>query len=361
MTCKILLSWIGRTDIKASEQSSDVGLGPIAQAITQLKFDHIVLFSNYPKSESELFIAWLQTITTSSIKHISVKLSSPTHFGEIYTSVTQCIDNLPDNKNTELTFHLSPGTPAMAAVWIILAKTRYVAELIESSKEQGVKTVQVPFDLSAEYIPDLYKRSDEKIKRLGTGHIETTPAFESIVHNSDIMKRVIAKAQKVAPRSVPVLIEGDSGTGKELLARAIHNASLRRDRPFVAVNCGAISTELIESEFFGHEKSAFTGAINTRKGYFEAAHEGTLFLDEIGELPLALQVKFLRVLQEGEVTKVGASQSIKVDVRIIAATHRNLIEDIESGLFREDLLAHKANCVTPHKILKNSICMILML
>lgn len=337
MQQKILLSWIGRTDIKASEQTADVGMGPIAQAVTQRTFDQIILFSNYSKQESGAFIDWLKTLTVTPIQHLSIKLSSPTHFGEIYQAVTAAIDAIPNYKEAELVFHLSPGTPAMAAVWIILAKTRYAAELIESSREQGVKTANVPFDLSAEYIPDLYKRSDERIKKLGVGQLETSPAFESIVHQSAVMKRVIAKAHKVAPRSVPVLIEGESGTGKELLARAIHNASPRRDAAFIAVNCGAISPELMESEFFGHEKGAFTGAINKRIGHFEAADGGTLFLDEIGELPLALQVKLLRVLQEGEVTKVGASQPNKINVRIIAATHRNLIDDIASGQFREDL------------------------
>jgi transcriptional regulator with PAS, ATPase and Fis domain len=334
---RVLLSWIGRTDIKASEGISEAGLGPIAQVVTEKSFDHIYLFSNYPSHESKSFISWLSKLTTTQVSHQPVTLSSPTHFGEIYQAVTSCIDNIADYNNAKLTFHLSPGTPAMAAVWIILAKTRYPAELIESSKEQGVKTVHFPFDLSAEYIPYLYKRSDEDFKRLGAGQVETLPAFESIIHQSSVMNRVIAKAQKVAPRSVPVLIEGDSGTGKELLARAIHHASLRRNKPFIAVNCGAISSELMESEFFGHEKGSFTGANAKRAGHFESAQGGTLFLDEIGELPLALQVKLLRVLQEGEVTRVGASQTIKLDVRIIAATHRNLMEDVSNGLFREDL------------------------
>lgn len=337
MPNRFLLSWIGRTDIRASECATDVGLGPIGQAVTQRQFDQIILLSNYSKQESESFVAWLTARTETPVEYLFVNLSSPTHFGEIYKAVTSCIDQIPHYKDAELTFHLSPGTPAMAAVWIILAKTRYAAELIESSKEQGVKTAYVPFDLSAEYIPDLYKRSDESITRLGSGQVETSPAFEAIVHQSAVMKRVIAKAQKVAPRSVAVLIEGESGTGKELLAKAIHNASPRRDKPFIAVNCGAISPELMESEFFGHEKGAFTGANIKRIGHFESAQGGTLFLDEIGELPLTLQVKLLRVLQEGEIVRVGSSEPVKVDVRVITATHRNLIEDIGAGLFREDL------------------------
>jgi len=138
---------------------------------------------------------------------------------------------------------------------------------------------------------------------------------------------------------------GQSGTGKELLARAIHQASPRRARPFVTVNCGAIAPDLIESELFGHEKGAFTGAVGQRVGYFESAHSGTLFLDELGELPKPAQVKRLRALQEGEVTRVGATAPTPVDVRILAATNRTLVEDVAAGRFREDLFYRLAVAV----------------
>lgn len=151
------------------------------------------------------------------------------------------------------------------------------------------------------------------------------------------MQRLVAKAQKAARRSVPILIEGESGTGKELLARAIHAESARSLAPLCVVNCGAIPVDLVESELFGHERGAFTGAAQQRIGFFEAANGGTLFLDEIGELPLRAQVKLLRVLQEGEVTRVGATGSRKIDVRIIAATHRDLVAEVADGRFREDL------------------------
>jgi transcriptional regulator with PAS, ATPase and Fis domain len=151
------------------------------------------------------------------------------------------------------------------------------------------------------------------------------------------MNKVVALARRAAPHGVPVLIEGESGTGKELMARAIHKASPFRDRAFVAVNCGAIPKELIESELFGHVKGAFTGATETRQGHFVAADGGTLFLDEVGELPLEAQVKLLRSIEVGEVTPVGASKATKVRVRILAATNRNLVSEVANGRFRDDL------------------------
>ncbi|MDI6748538.1 MAG: sigma-54 factor interaction domain-containing protein, partial [Rhodocyclaceae bacterium] len=181
-------------------------------------------------------------------------------------------------------------------------------------------TASVPFDISADFIPDLLRKSDQTLERLAAGLPAAAPEFNDIIHRSEVMQRVIINARRIAPRSIPVLIEGESGTGKELFARAIHAASPRKGKPFVAINCGAIPSELVESELFGHEKGAFTGATATRIGHFEAAHTGTLFLDEIGELPKSMQVKLLRALQEGEVKRIGATSSRQVDIRIIAAT-----------------------------------------
>lgn len=161
--------------------------------------------------------------------------------------------------------------------------------------------------------------------------------FDNLIGDSPALKRATVLAHKAAAASIPVLIEGESGVGKEVFARAIHDASDRTDKPFVAVNCGAIPENLVESILFGHEKGAFTGATEKRQGKFQEAHGGTLFLDEVGELPLDMQVKLLRAIQEKEIDPVGGRQSIQVDIRIISATNRNLADLVGTGGFREDL------------------------
>ena len=167
--------------------------------------------------------------------------------------------------------------------------------------------------------------------------VRTEFQFSNLIGNSSKMRDVFAVASQVARRDSTVLITGESGTGKELLAKALHQNSTRVGKPFITVNCGALPETLIEAELFGHTKGAFTGAAGERTGKFEAANEGTVFLDEIGELPLSMQVKLLRVLQEREVDKLGSSHPVKVNVRIIAATNRDLKLQVEDGEFREDL------------------------
>ena len=161
--------------------------------------------------------------------------------------------------------------------------------------------------------------------------------FDDIIGDSPLLRVALRRVLEVAPTDASVVLLGETGTGKELFARAVHNRSRRRGRPFVRVNCAALPPTLIESELFGHERGAFTGAVSTRRGRFELAHSGTLFLDEIGDLPLDVQAKLLRVLQEGEFERVGSSESRKVDVRIVAATHHDLDAAVKDGRFRLDL------------------------
>jgi transcriptional regulator with GAF, ATPase, and Fis domain len=170
------------------------------------------------------------------------------------------------------------------------------------------------------------------LRRLGRAEM-----VETIVGAEGRLRPVLERVTLVSRSDVPVLLLGETGSGKEVIARAIHTRSPRAAGPFLRVNCGAIPSELIDSELFGHEKGSFTGAVGTRRGWFERADEGTLFLDEIGELPLAAQVRLLRVLQEGVFERVGGEHSLTVDVRVIAATHRDLAAMVQQGRFREDL------------------------
>ncbi|PBC04469.1 sigma-54 dependent transcriptional regulator [Mesorhizobium sp. WSM3860] len=183
--------------------------------------------------------------------------------------------------------------------------------------------------LKVEAVEDEVKRSS---RRRG-GHL----TFKDLITRSPAMDRVIRLGQKAAASNIPILIEGESGVGKELVARAIQGSGDRRSKPFVTVNCGAIPDNLVESILFGHEKGSFTGATDKHTGKFVEAHSGTLFLDEIGDLPLDVQVKLLRAVQEGEVDPVGGRSTVKVDIRLISATHRNLLQQVKDGKFREDL------------------------
>ncbi len=188
------------------------------------------------------------------------------------------------------------------------------------------------------------KALKQEVRRLRRQRSEEVPP---LVGQSAAIERIRQLIQKVAPTDARVLITGESGVGKEVVARHIHAQSRRASGPFVAVNCGAIPSELIESELFGHEKGAFTSATRQHKGKFEQAHEGTLFLDEIGEMPLSAQVKLLRAIEERAITRVGGEKKIPVDVRIVAATNKDLRKEIEAGRFRADLF-HRLNVIEIH-------------
>jgi two-component system NtrC family response regulator len=215
-----------------------------------------------------------------------------------------------------------------------------VDKAVEAMQKGAYSYIMKPFDnerltLFVKKAIATYKVVKEN-RRLRNA-VESQYQFGNIIAKSKAMRDVFQLIQKVAPSNATVLVEGESGTGKELVAKSIHFNSPRRDNPFVAVNCSALAESLLESELFGHERGAFTGAVSSKKGRFELAHGGTLFLDEIGELSANLQVKLLRVLQDKSFERVGGVRSIAVDIRVIAATNKNLGLEMRAGRFREDL------------------------
>ena len=234
---------------------------------------------------------------------------------------------LPDGNGLELVDTIqSMANPIPVAV---ITAHGNMDTAILAMKKGAFDFISKPVDLSVlrQLVSSALKLSDQVERR--TRHL--------LLGESLIMREIRSKIAKLARSQAPVYISGESGSGKELVAKLIHQQSSRSDKPFVAVNCGAIPHELMESEFFGHKKGSFTGAVSDKKGLFQAAEGGTLFLDEVADLPLSLQVKLLRAIQEKKIRRVGDSQEIPVDIRLLSATHRNLGEMVQNGSFRQDL------------------------
>ncbi|HGL3868512.1 TPA: two-component system response regulator GlrR [Klebsiella pneumoniae] len=228
----------------------------------------------------------------------------------------------------QLFSEIQKGHPGMPV--IILTAHGSIPDAVAATQQGVFSFLTKPVDKDA-----LYKAIDETLEQRSPATDEAWR--QAIVTRSPLMLRLLEQAGMVAQSDVSVLINGQSGTGKEIVAQAIHNASPRHDKPFVAINCGALPEQLLESELFGHARGAFTGAVSNREGLFQAAEGGTLFLDEIGDMPVALQVKLLRVLQERKVRPLGSNRDIEINVRIISATHRDLPKAMARGEFREDL------------------------
>jgi len=236
---------------------------------------------------------------------------------------------LPDGDGLELVEWMqreTPGTPVA-----VITAHGSVETAVKALKVGAFDFVSKPLELN-----DLRKLVTAALKLKGTA-VQQSPGNQGLVGESPAIERVRAMVAKVSRSQAPVHISGESGTGKELVARMIHEAGPRRDGPFVPINCGAIPTELMESEFFGHSKGSFTGAVGDNAGLVQTAEGGTLFLDEVADLPLHMQVKLLRVIQEKAIRPVGQSIELPVDVRILSATHRDLGELVAEGRFREDL------------------------
>lgn len=328
-TQHILFSWIGDNDLKDIGRTEQFGALYSICFSEIAKFTKIILLSNRSNINTQDYLKWLDDKLTTMNTKIEFEYfnenSDPTDYQFIYQKSEYVIKKYAQAGDF-LYFNLTSGTPTMSATWLLLGTSIFKATLIQSSRQKGVEIVTVPYEIS------LQNKQDTAISDIGNNIL-----LNEFQQTKDSMQNINDFIQLFAPRNIPVMIQGETGSGKEVLARQIHNNSPRKDRSFIAINCGAINENLIDSELFGYKKGAFTGANTNRKGYFENAHLGTLFLDEIGELPLSSQVKLLRVLQEKEVVPVGDSQPIQIDVRVICATHRDLLKMVQNGEFREDL------------------------
>jgi two-component system nitrogen regulation response regulator NtrX len=250
---------------------------------------------------------------------------------------------LPDGAGLDVLRELQRQSPATPVV--VVSGVGSVKEAVEAMRVGAADFIEKPF--SRDRLFDVLDRVLSPVQLGDDSDLASTTdgSRYGMVGRSEAMRRIYQLVEMAAPTKCRVLISGESGTGKELIARAIHALSPRREKPFIELNCAAIPGELIESEMFGHVKGSFTGAVGDRKGKFESANTGTLFLDELGDMSLITQAKLLRVLQEGVVTPVGSSEHRPVDVRILAATSKNIPEEISRGSFRDDLY-HRVNVLT---------------
>lgn len=398
---KILFTWAGKTDLISSLNSNEKAQpGPILQALNDSKtgaYNFVYIFwfvrgkalsdklksagkkydewaadKNHKKTAYEYFNQlsdktdkdnflryylntaeasqsyekWLEAKLKENksdlkIEIKQVKLENADDSNGIYKTVSEKLKTV--DEPSDVTFHLSPGTTAMGFVFTLIAlsssRKNKIKLLAISDPSVGPRYLEPPFKVNVEYVAEPIT---EEI-RLKISGLADEKEFDKIICKSQEMHRCIDEAKLWSLHDENVLVMGETGTGKELFAKAIHRAGPRTEKPFIPLNCAALPESLIESELFGYEKNAFTGAKQLKKGAFEKADDGTLFLDEIGDMPQSVQVKVLRAIQEKEIYRIGGEKPIKVNVRIIAATNKNLMEEVAVGRFREDLL-YRINC-----------------
>ncbi|MFN7491418.1 MAG: sigma-54-dependent transcriptional regulator, partial [Cyclobacteriaceae bacterium] len=305
----------------------------------------------YEKDPIKIFVVEDDAAYSKFLKYV---LSlNPDFETEFYTTGKECMDHLYLKPSVITLDYSLPDMPGEKVLKAIREFDPNISVIIVSAQEKIGTAVELlklgAFDYitkdedAKERILNSIKNARNKtslIREIGRLQQEISVKYDfekSIIGNSAAIKTVFENIERAVKSQITVSITGETGTGKELIAKAIHYNSKRKNKPFVAVNIAAIPSELIESELFGHEKGAFTGAVQKRIGKFEEAEGGTIFLDEIGEMDISLQAKLLRVLQEKEVVRVGGNQTIKLDVRVLVATHRNLQEEVKAKKFREDL------------------------
>ncbi|MDO6718702.1 sigma-54 dependent transcriptional regulator [Psychrosphaera sp. 1_MG-2023] len=334
----ILFSWLGTKDIENmldGEQNASISTTAIK---SQVPFDKIVILSNHKQEHWERFERFVKkrmsTINrpAQDIQVYKANIDSPIDYEAIHQETETWVTKLSEQSDT-LSINLTSGTGAMTALSVLIGKGKANVQFLQTTPKNELLQVEIPIDFGQEYV----KSASKNIANTAASLPKIDSAFSDITAQSNAMKNVVDKAKRIARSEVPALILGDTGTGKELMANAIHQGSLRANKPIKIINCGALSENLVDSTLFGHKKGAFTGAEKDHPGLFEQADGGTLFLDEVGELSLSVQVKLLRALQQGEVIRLGDTKTINVDVRIIAATHQDLSTLVKEGKFREDL------------------------
>ena len=305
----------------------------------------------YEKDPVKIFVVEDDPAYTKFLKYV-LELN-PDYEVQFYTSGKDCLANLYKNPAVITLDYSLPDMPGEKVLSQIRSHDPNINVIIVSAQEKIHTAVELLKLGAYDYIAKDHETKDRLLNSINNARNRTSLIKEidhlkkeisekytfekSIVGTSPAIKRVFSLLEKAVQTNISVSISGETGTGKELVAKAVHYNSKRKNKPFVAVNIAAIPRDLIESELFGHEKGAFTGAVTRRIGKFEEAEGGTIFLDEIGEMDPNLQAKLLRVLQEREITRIGGNQVIKLDVRIIAATHKDLAEEVKTGRFREDL------------------------
>lgn len=333
-----LLTWLGFNDIENMRQNQPAAIATIVLQ-KNIPFERIVILTTqWDDKVTQQYVKWLKIMaqqkhkSTPEVDVITADVVSPIDFASI-THFMQRILPKATAKSDSVTINLTSGTPTMATVSVLIGKSFSQCQFVQTTPEGQLINVDIPIDFAQEY-----RQSSNVALQQQFDHLPPfASAFEHLKGKSPSMLRAVEQANRFAQTDLPVLIQGNSGTGKELMAKAIHHASLRANKAFCPVNCGALPENLVDSILFGHVQGAFTGAHKEHKGLFEQADGGTLFLDEVGELPLTVQVKLLRALQQQEIMRVGDTKTISINVRIIAATHRNLLQMVPNGQFREDL------------------------
>src|SRR6056297_1553726 len=403
---EILVSWIGDNDLKSLREGRLTGpVNSILKSRFSKSFDEVcLLYNNFRKAQSEDLIGYFKKEYDFNFTEKFVSLTDPTDYEEIYENVVEILDDLEREFKQKINyhFHVSPGTNQMASIWLLLSETRYDATLYKSYKKDNdvyVKKVNIPFEINAEFIKRAENKADEDLIDRWEENLdlekkdyafkdeeeinqklqnreqflkekrdeeEKVPIEEKIVLNKNIASELLSppqripeefseiksasrvmddvkrKAAKMGAHNIPVLILGESGTGKELFARAIHDISKRKGEVYKVFNCSTIDKSLANATLFGWSQGAFTGAKKEDPGLFRECHKGTLFLDEIADLDITIQTKLLRAIENGEIQRVGDRKNFKVDVRIVAATNKNIMKMVSKGEFREDLF-HRLN------------------